>query len=587
MLLVLFGLLTVLPARAEQPDTLIQQLYQTFLTLYNQPEHNNKFYKTGLELADRYRQQGKKTEYYKVLMNICLYDTEHDRPLEAMKRANSMMEEMKEEHFDAYSMVYTVIGTIYESRGNYRMALHYYDESILNLNSEDRSAKLSLYSRLAYLQMFHHPVDAEYWNKKYYDESAQFPAYRQVNLFIQGMINFTLNNKRDFMKAHAEYLDYHAKHPELDQYGMEALEIAHLAFDGKYDEALTRLSQMKSGDINTISVFNMRILIYKMKGDYEAALKTAMQRAECVDSINSDMLFTNLNEINAQTGLAQAQTHAAKDHDCMFLIIMTLALITIVSLAAGIVRIRKGRQQLSERNEQLYAALAMAEEGEKMKTEFVRSVSHEIRTPLNAINGFNDILNTPGIPISDEERADLLQRIRENVQAITNIVDEMLRVADKESNEFNPKQDKIYCNPFLSTLLYSFREQVSGAIELKYTTRVINRFQLQTNEEGLRKILTELIKNAIKFTKEGYIELHCCQSADEKHIEISLADTGIGITAEQREKIFQGFYKADAFQQGIGLGLTVSKKLAQKLGGDLTLDKDYNKGARFVLTLPL
>jgi signal transduction histidine kinase len=213
-------------------------------------------------------------------------------------------------------------------------------------------------------------------------------------------------------------------------------------------------------------------------------------------------------------------------------------------------------------------------------------MSHEIRTPLNAINGFNDILNTPGIEISAEERADLLARIAENIKAITNIVDEMLQMADKESNEFYDKTDRIYCNNFFSNLLYSHREHVSSSIELEYVPRVINRFQIETNEEGLRKVMEELIQNAIKFTSKGYIRVSCQLSDDNYQLLVSIEDSGRGIPKEEQEKIFEGFYKTNAFEQGIGLGLTVSKKIAQKLGGDLTLDTKYIGGARFVLSLP-
>jgi signal transduction histidine kinase len=136
-------------------------------------------------------------------------------------------------------------------------------------------------------------------------------------------------------------------------------------------------------------------------------------------------------------------------------------------------------------------------------------------------------------------------------------------------------------------MLYEHRNKVSGAIELTYTTKVINRFQIETNEEGLRKIMEHLIQNAIKFTSKGFIEVHSELSEDQKLLLVSVKDTGVGVSSEQRKRIFEAFYKANAFQQGIGLGLAVSKKIAKKLGGDLTLDESYTDGACFVLSLPV
>jgi signal transduction histidine kinase len=570
-----------------QEEDKAKQLQNRFFELYNASALNPEFYTLGEELAALYRENDQLNEYFRVQINMSLYDIGHDKPMDAMKRANQMMEEMEQEHYDGFSQVYMVLGTIFESRGNYRMAQHYYNQGIKLLSDDDKGIRLSLYSRMAYLLMFLNPVDAEYWNKRYYDDSFEYPAYHQVYLFINGMINFTLGNSYDFKKAYASYQAYHEQNNQLDSYGMESMKIASLAFEKKYDEALAMLGKMESRDLSTIGIFDMRTTIYQMMGNTQMALKTAQQRAECIDSLNSDMMLSNLNEMTAQAGLAQIQTQAAKSRERTFIIIMVMAIIIIATLTISIMRFRKNREQLKLKNEQLGSALAMAEEGEKMKTEFVRSVSHEIRTPLNAINGFNELLNTPGLPLSEEERSDLLNRIKENVQAITNIVDEMLRVADKESNEFYAKEDKLYCNQFFSSVLYEFRDTVSANIELKYTTGVINRFQITSNEEGLRKIMEQLIQNAAKFTSKGSIIVRCEESEDKKTLLVSVTDTGKGIAKEQQDKIFEGFYKVDSFQQGIGLGLTVSKKIAHKLGGDLTLDCDYTDGARFILSLPL
>ena len=567
-------------------DSVHKRLYGEFLEYYSSEHNEKEFYKAIKELSQYYRNHGLILQYYKTQLNNCLYDTEHNRPMEALKRANDMLAEMEAEDFDAYSQVYMALGTIFESRGNFRMARHYFEEGINNLGNDDGS-KMGILSRLAYLQIFRNPAEAKYWNDKYFQEATTFPPYMQVYLYIDAMIKFVVGNKYDFMKAYSAYHNYHNSQTGLDNYGKEVLEIARLAFDGNYDEALYRLTTHAAGDLNTVGCYDMRIIIYRMMGKLDKALDVSMQRAECIDSLNSDMLFTNLNELNAQAGVARAKTKAAKDHEVMLTVVMSLALVIILLLVIGMLHFRKNRQSLKHKNEQLRTALAMAEEGEKMKTEFVRSVSHEIRTPLNAITGFNDILNNTQIELSAEERSDLLQRINTNVQAITTIVDEMLNVADKESNEFYPKAKKIYCNQFLSALLYEYRDKVSSHVELKYTTKVLNRFQIETSEEGLRKVLDQLIQNAIKFTKEGHIELHCEPSADNQRVLISVSDTGKGISKEEQDKIFESFYKSDTFEQGIGLGLTVSRKIARKLGGNLLLDNTYEGGARFVLALPI
>ena len=570
-----------------EDDEEYRGLYSKFMQLYNKSGHEKEFYQVADKMCAYFREHDMVDEYYKTQLNICLYDTQNDHPMKAMDRTNAMLEEMKEEGYDGYSHVYLSLGTIYESRGNYRIARYYYEKSIHNLPSDDMVGRMSLYSRMAYLLMFHNPVDAKIWNDKYQEESKSYPPYRQIYLFINCMIDFTVNNKHDFEQAYKYYREYMSEHPDLDHFGDDMVEIAQLAFNEKYEVALNKLNNSKHASFSDLNRYDIKIIIYKMMGQMEQAFNTSQQRMECIDSLFSDMLYNNLNKANSSTDMALTKSLAAQKQRNMLFAILIMSIIIIVMLVFVVMYFRRSKQHLHEKNKQLTSALAMAEEGEKMKTEFVRSVSHEIRTPLNAINGFNELLNTPGLDLPEEERADLLHRIEKNVQDITQIVDEMLRIADKESNEFYPKSDKIYCNQFLQSIIYSYRSKCNAHVELQYTTKVINRFQILTNTEGLRKVLEQVIENAIKFTKEGFIRLHCERSADEKKLLISVSDSGCGVPKEQQEHIFDGFYKVDSFEQGIGLGLAVSKKIATKLGGDLIIDSKYIGGARFVLSIPI
>ena len=102
----------------------------------------------------------------------------------------------------------------------------------------------------------------------------------------------------------------------------------------------------------------------------------------------------------------------------------------------------------------------------------------------------------------------------------------------------------------------------------------------------MEKILQQLLDNAVKFTKEGRVELYVHDSPDHGTLRFSITDTGIGIAKEHQDHIFDKFFKADSFKQGFGLGLTVCKKIAILLGGSLHLDREYTNGARFILTLP-
>lgn len=578
---------TTVAAASKGDGENFDSIYQAYLRLYGSVGNDDQFYSMSAKIKQHFIDQHSTADYYKTELNEVLYDIDHGKSYNALQKANAMLARMKEEHYSHYEMVYAALGNLFESRGCYRMARHYYQEAIDNADPNDEVTIIGLFSQMAVLQMFNDPKDAWLWNERCGTTSKKYPHYHQVYLFVKAATAFASGDRKASLEAIGAYHQFHRENAKtLDNFGQHTIKAIEEACRGNNDRAIALLAQ-RNTDIDTICLNQLRILVCKHAGQYQAALRYAGMKADYIDSLNSDMLFNNINQLNAETDLAKMQSDASRQRARLYGIVLALAGIIIVLLVVYIITRSRSRKNLSLKNEQLKMALSMAEESDKMKTEFVRSVSHEIRTPLNAINGFNEIINNKEIELSEEEKSDLLNRIKDNVQAITNIVDEMLQTAEKGSTDFYNNTGTIHPNQFLSSLIYSKRNEVSPKIELYYTTKIINRYTIQTNQDGVQKIVEHLINNAIKFTTEGYIEVHCEESPSKDHLLISVSDTGSGVAPEKQEKIFEQFFKADSFQQGIGLGLTVSKKIAQKLGGDLILDKSYTQGARFILSLPL
>ena len=447
---------------------------------------------------------------------------------------------------------------------------------------------VNIYTRLAYLKMFVNPTEAANWNEKSGIIADNFPYNKQVYYFIKAGIAFYQGDYQEFNSAYQNYQDFREQHQEkYGDYGLYTLQLMKKAVDGHYNQALEMTPEsVVKNELNNTMELDLRSKIFEMKGDMKGVIATLQKRRSFRDSLNSDMLFNNINEINANLNIFELKRKTAKRLELMSIVIIALSFITIIILIIWIIRYKRFRKELIKKNEALVTALHMAEESDRMKTEFVRQVSHEIRTPLNAINGFNEILNSSNIDITDKERQDMILRIKDNTQAITKIVEDMLYLS-KENAFYYAKKDQMLCNKTLSELIYSFRSSVSPNVELFYTSQVINRFTIFTNQEAVVKIVDHLIKNAIKFTNKGSITLNCCCTDDKEMVVISVTDTGQGIKPELRKHIFDQFMKEDQFKQGMGLGLTVSRKMAQKLGGDLTLDENYTNGARFLLSLPV
>ena len=147
------------------------------------------------------------------------------------------------------------------------------------------------------------------------------------------------------------------------------------------------------------------------------------------------------------------------------------------------------------------------------------------------------------------------------------------------------RDDEPRVNRLLQDFQSDYQELAKKGVSVKQESQLADDFTLKTNENMLKRILAALMENAIKYTEKGNITIKA--SADEQQLTFVVEDTGCGIPKDQAEHIFDRFVKLDSFKEGIGLGLPLSRKLAQQLDGNVTLDTNYTEGARFIVTLPI
>ena len=242
-------------------------------------------------------------------------------------------------------------------------------------------------------------------------------------------------------------------------------------------------------------------------------------------------------------------------------------------------------------NEQLRIANERAKVSSKMKTEFIRNISHEIRTPLNIVSGFTQILTEPDTNLSEDEKKDIQHRVKDNTDRITRLIDGMLELSDVSSETIIERNDKTDIQELVKQAIDYSKIKLRtrpGSSDSAVTFEVlvnetVSSIELLTNNRYAVRILAHLLENAVKFTKEGCIILHA--EATDSTVLFTVEDTGIGISADQSEHIFEEFVQIDPFIDGTGIGLTVGRSVAQRMGGDLRLDTSYSQGARFVLEL--
>jgi signal transduction histidine kinase len=250
---------------------------------------------------------------------------------------------------------------------------------------------------------------------------------------------------------------------------------------------------------------------------------------------------------------------------------------------------KEARAHAEHARSEAEAARAEAERANNSKTDFLAVMSHELRTPLTAIMGYEELLSD-GItgPVTELQRQQL-GRINASAHHLLGLIDEILTFARVDIGRERVRWESMSVNHTLSDAA-TLVEPMASAKNLKLVVNLLNEDQsIQTDGTKLRQMLVNLLSNGIKFTEKGQVHLGC--AVNEGVLEVSIADTGVGIAAENIEYVFEPFWQAEQTPTrktgGTGLGLSVTRKLARLLGGDVTVASRMGAGTTFLLTLPM
>ena len=231
------------------------------------------------------------------------------------------------------------------------------------------------------------------------------------------------------------------------------------------------------------------------------------------------------------------------------------------------------------------------EQASRHKSQFLASMSHELRTPLNAIIGLTEMMVSNAPRFGTEKAAEPLRRVHRAGTHLLGLINQVLDLSKIEAG-------KLELNPTLVDLATLVDEIVGTARQLAEQNK--NRLMVEAHDDlgslmvdpmRLQQILLNLLSNACKFTQAGEVALRIRKIVDERsRIEFAVADTGIGMTAEQQAKLFEEFSQAESSTAqrygGTGLGLAITRKLARMMGGDVTVNSEPGKGSVFTVRLP-
>ena len=576
----------------DQPDSISHyvEIVKDFARKTNQP----KYY---------YFVWSKRLIYYYIKQyqyNIALYE------------ANKMMKEAEQEKYmDGIANAYNVLSSIYQLKRLFNLAINNKKKEIeitlqYNLNKFNLSIYYSGLTNL-YCELGEADNALENLNKSasclysstqeyyYYVRAAQYylfiEDYSQSWKYLQKAKELFLS-KKEVQKNVEEYYEILQKYYTKTKQFEKALEVLDYI-----------IATFNPNERYKVEAMRKRASIYYKMGDKSKSAQCYQDYYTLNDSIqitNEDIAagefaaMLGVERLNLEKSELQQQVQqrdlANKQRIIIFLIIL-LSLGFIIFYREHLLngRLRISQKQLSEKNKQLIRsqedlkyAKEQAEEGSRMKSEFIQNMSHEIRTPLNAIVGFSSLLVQEENP---EEREQYMAIVEENNELLLQLISDILDLSKMEAGTFDFVERELDVNLLCEDMVRVMKLKAKPGVEVVFD-RHLPECVIASDRNRLNQVIANFINNAIKFTATGSIRLGY-DRIDAGHLRFYVADTGIGIMQEKQTEIFDRFVKLNSFVHGTGLGLSISKSIVEQLGGTIGVESEPGKGACFWFTLPI
>ena len=533
-----------------------------------------RFFPALKALQDYLLKQGDTHAYYTQRCNEIIFEMNRRKIFEAYMLGRQLSMELREKNLDnEMYMAYNMLGHINNICGNKKAAKrNFYTVIDLMEKGGYFESMPPIYMNIVNVEMDDNPEEAMRLLDRAQEIAEMYSPERVFDIETRRTISYyNSGDMAKFLEGYKEYKKGVAE-GKSSVHG-RTMEVYYLASQGEYDKAIEMAKEELGDDSDDIVT-----TIYEKAGRWKEAYQSLRQAYTASDSVNNVALANSMMGIRDQLAINDMENKSTRNR----MIALTIGLVLLGLLVAAQLYIVFSRRRHMK---QLSKAYQKALEADKMKTRFIQNVSHEVRTPLNIISGFSQVIANPELTETVEERQHMAEMMQQSAGQITNLIDEIIGLSLIETSTVAVRGDLIKVNEQLNTIVANFEEALQPGVTLSVDSELEPDYAFATNKNMFSRIVNALIDNAIKYTEKGSIVVKA--SAFARALTIAVEDTGCGVPAKEAENIFGRFVKLDSFKQGIGLGLPLSRKLAEQLGGTVTLDTSYHAGARFVVTLPI
>lgn len=387
-----------------------------------------------------------------------------------------------------------------------------------------------------------------------------------------------------------------------------------LELDKKYDNQRLKAEQHSIALHNTqLDLENNKLALEN--ADLELARAQSAQKLNDLDAANLQLKYANQqlvaqklrDSVNIGKSM-EANYQTENQREQMFLVVLCLLVLIVSAVLYGCyayrsrmvrrlhdaydklegihLELESTNRMLHRSHDEQVEARNKAEMADRAKTLFIQDMSHEVRTPLNAVVGFSELLSEQKGELTLQERIDMSRRIKENSQLLLTLINDILDMTNIESGRYQMKTQPTHPNELCRMALSMINQRMTSSVRLAFHTNIADDFTIVSDGDRIHQVLVNLLSNAAKNTERGSITLDCILDPSTSMLTFCVTDTGVGIPKDKISTIFERFSKLDTFKQGVGLGLSISRIIAERLHGTLTVDANYQGGARLVFAIP-